>query len=103
MEPPKIPGLFKTRGPKQFRFQARYYDERKERITKRREQLKREVAAESKLSDSKKAEYESMIKGSLQSRSYRKASAKSNIRLAIILGGLILISLWLWNQMGELL
>ncbi len=103
MEAPKIPGLFKTRGPKQFHFQARYYDERKERMLKRREQLKRELAAEAKLSNEDKAEYQSMIKGSMRSRSYRQASAKSNRRLMIILAGLILICFWLWNQMGGLL
>lgn len=103
MEAPKIPGLFKTKGPKSFHFKPRYYDEQKERIEKRRQQIKRELVAEGKLSDAEKDTFNRLERKHRSHHSYRKSARRSNIRFAIILMGLILCMMWLWNKSGGLI
>ncbi|MGB0166672.1 MAG: hypothetical protein ACPF8V_07435 [Luteibaculum sp.] len=98
MEAPKIPGFFKTRGPRSFYFPARYYDERKERIQKRREQIKRELVVEGKLNAKDQLELQNEVKEHYRIRANRVARKKSNTRFFIILGFLLAIFWWLWNK-----
>ncbi|TXC78680.1 hypothetical protein [Luteibaculum oceani] len=103
MEAPKIPGLFKSKGPKSFHFKPRYYDEQKERIAKRRAQIKRELVAEGKLDTSEKDLFNRLERRHRSHISYRKSAKKSNIRITMILIGLLIILFWLWNESGGIL
>ena len=48
MEAPKIPSLFgmKFKKPNRFYFEPRYYDERKEKMKKRYERIRKEIESE---------------------------------------------------------
>lgn len=43
MKPPKLPSIFRTKKPKQFNFEPRYYDERKEKMKERYDRISREM------------------------------------------------------------
>lgn len=103
MEAPKIPGLFKTRGYKRFNFPARYYDEQKERIAKRREEIKRELKADEKLSSEDKERFREMLRSKSRFGGYRKDVKKSNVRFAIILVFLVALAVWMWNKAESLI
>lgn len=103
MEAPKIPGLFKSKGPKSFHFQPRYYDEQKERIAKRRAQIKRELVAEEKLDKNQKDLFNRLERRHRSHVSYRKSAKRSNIRITLILVMLLAILFWLWNESGGIL
>ena len=73
MQAPKLPSIFKYKKNKRFRFSARYYDERKERI----EQIKKGENAKIKIRH-------------VQSSSFNK---KRSLRLFSLLLILVIISL----------
>lgn len=87
-------GLFgsflKQRRPKQFNFQPRYYDEAKENHEKRMRRIKQEIANEA---NGQTDGYVSNIKGAFRRKREEttKIKRRSNMRVLVILGGLIYI------------
>ena len=88
--------LFKLPKIKQFQYNPRYYDERKEALDKRIAQIKSEMGITEELPEGNKyfkGDYKTQIKG--QMRGYFKQTKRqkrtSNIRLLLIL--LILLAL----------
>ena len=86
MEAPKLPSIFKHRGPKSFEFKPRYYDARKERL----EELKKKYnGANPPLSGS--AGFRDKIQSQWHSDRSRTVQS-SNIRLVVIIAILVLLT-----------
>ncbi|HAN19934.1 MAG: hypothetical protein A2X13_11055 [Bacteroidetes bacterium GWC2_33_15] len=77
--------FFHTPKSKQFNYKPRYYDERKEELENRINQIKKEMGKED-LSDSEKP-YTSNIKGQIRRSGKRTkvSKDKSNLRLILII------------------
>ena len=81
---------------KQFRYKPRYYDERKEELDKRIEQIKREMGVTEEHPEGNRyfrGDYKTHIKGQMKGyfKHSRRQRRTSNIRLLVIL--LILLAL----------
>jgi hypothetical protein len=94
MKPPKlIRGMrfFKAREPKQFSFEARYYNEDKEKFENRVHEIKTEVEAEKLLTIEQKAELNSIRSGAFRRNQMQKQGKANSMRFLIILGMLIIL------------
>lgn len=85
MEAPKIPSMFgiRTKKPNQFYFEPRYYDEKKEKMKKRYEQIGKEVELE-KSQEYRKEEFKSTLKESWGSGYARNKVGNQSGRRVII-------------------
>ncbi len=83
----RFPSLFKTKHPRGFNFQPRYYDERKERLEKLRRAAEKEVELEQSERTLKKGELQSAWRKN-QVNYHQK---RSNTRIFLIAGVLAVI------------
>lgn len=84
-------GLSKLPKHKGFDYQPRYYDERKERLQKREEEIKKRMENGDYSSDSIKFNFRRSSSASNRSKELMKA----NIRLMVILVGLVAVTYFL--------
>lgn len=94
MNAPKIPSLFKTPRHKQFEFKPRYYNEAKERINERREQLKKEGWASD---DEKIGLIKYRINQKFQRQQYRQGIKQSNIRIILVIVLILLVLYYIFK------
>jgi len=90
----QLPGFFKTREPKRFNYQPRYYDEQKEDLQQRIRQIEQEMGVDNGEAYVPKIRKGQM--GNLYRKRRKKLQRQSNIRLFIIFLILILISWFLF-------
>ena len=85
MEAPKIPSMFgfRSKKPDQFYFEPRYYDERKEKMKKRYEQIGREVNDKPSIEKSHTEDFKSTIRESW-GNSYSRSKAGNQINRRVI-------------------
>jgi hypothetical protein len=84
-----LPSFFKTQQPRSFNFMPRYYNERKEKLQERVKNIELELGVKKTDINYKSSIGRGSMRGYIdKNRSIRK---KSNIRLFIILGSLLLL------------
>lgn len=104
MEAPKIPSFLKTKYQfKRFNFQPRYYDADKERMELRKKRIEEELRGRSEGMDKDAIELKARMKLSIEenwrnrrSKDYRK----SNFRVVLIVGIIVLILLVIKQKLG---
>lgn len=94
MEAPKLPSLFKTPRHKKFEFKPRYYDEAKERINERREQLKKEGLNSD---DEKIGLIKYRINQKFQREEYRQNIKQANYRILIVIIIILLVLYYIFK------
>lgn len=94
MEAPKLPSLFKTPRHKKFEFKPRYYDEAKERINERREQLKKEGLDNN---DDKIGLIKYRINQKFQREQYRQSIKQANYRILIVIVIILLVLYYIFK------
>ncbi|MFT6844997.1 MAG: hypothetical protein ACJAUV_001187 [Flavobacteriales bacterium] len=102
MEAPKIPSLFKfgrSSGPNRFKFPARYYDERKERLKNRYDQMKQEVSADELTREQTKDRMRASIDDKWKRNTYQKASALRQVRVLVLILCLGLIAYYSYYKL----
>jgi len=94
MKAPKIPTLFKLgrKDPKQFAYTPRFYNERKERLEKRAKEIEAEIKIEERLRSDETLQNKAREQENWIRFERTKKAKQSNIRLLIILFGLLFIS-----------
>lgn len=97
----KFQFLSKTRSNKRFDYRPMYYDERKERLNKKKEQFARIESGE--VSDEQRKE---MLRASLKGSWKRQQSAqnernKSSMRFLLLLVGLLALGYFLLNGLDD--
>ena len=94
MKAPKIPTLFKLgrKDPKQFAYTPRFYNERKERLEKRAKEIEAEIKIEERLRSDETLQNKAHEQENWIRFERTKKAKQSNIRLLIILFGLLFIS-----------
>lgn len=85
-------GLSKLPKHKGFDYQPRYYDERKERLQKREQEIREKVEDKERNSDNIKFDFRRGSSASNRS----KQLAKANVRLMIIIFGLMIVCYYLF-------
>jgi hypothetical protein len=100
MKAPKLPTLFKAgrQEPKRFSYRPRIYDERRERLEKRKKEIEEELKFEQRVKenpDVQRLEYE---RDNYLRFERKRQSRQSNIRLVIILAVLIFGTLLLLRR-----
>lgn len=100
MRAPKLPSLFRAgrQEPKRFSYRPRLYDERRERLEKRKKQIEKELKLEQRIKENpevQKLEYE---RDNYLRFERKRQSRQSNIRLIIILAALIFCTLILLRR-----
>lgn len=90
MKAPKFPSVFKSRGPRQFTFTPRYYNEQKEAHENRREAIKRELAFEQKTGQTTE-EFEETLTRNWKREHKKRANISGSFRMLIIILGLLYI------------
>lgn len=94
MSAPKIPSLFKTPRHKNFEFKPRYYNEAKERINERREQLKKEGFSSD---DEKIGLIKYRINQKFQRQQYQQGIKQANSRIFIIIAIILLVLYYIFK------
>jgi len=91
MKPPKFPTLFKQarKEPRQFTYTPRVYDERRERLEKRKKEIEAELKFEEKLSSDEKLKRQVYEQDNYLRFQRRRQTRQSNIRLLVILVALL--------------
>lgn len=94
MKAPKIPTLFKLgrKDPKQFGYTPRFYNERKERLEKRAKEIEAEIKINERLSSDDSFQKRAHEQENWIRFERTKKAKQSNIRLLVILFGLLVIS-----------
>jgi hypothetical protein len=94
MKAPKIPTLFKLgrKDPKRFEYSPRFYNERKERLEKRAKEIEAEIKFEERLKRDETLQHKSHEQENWIRFERTKRNRQSNIRLLVILFGLLFIS-----------
>jgi hypothetical protein len=92
--------LVKTKGPKSFNYTPLYYNEKKERLDKRKEILQKVVDTESKLSDEQRESLRELSDIQWRRPIYRRASLMSSLRFFIILMALVVLFVWFFVKFG---
>jgi len=94
MRPPRLPSVFKLtehNRHKSFNYEPRTYDERKERLEKRRKQIEKELALEQKLGKNYEEHLRERISESWSRKETRRVQRNSGWRLLLILAALIAV------------
>lgn len=88
--------LVKLPKHRQFDFTPRYYDERKERLQKREEEIAKELGLEGTENKRREINFRAKlnVKGGMAGHR-RKANSQSNMRLIIILVALVAVAYYL--------
>lgn len=94
MKAPKIPTLFKLgrKDPKRFEYSPRFYNERKERLEKRAKEIEAEIKIEQRLQNDESFQKRAHEQENWIRFERTKKARQSNIRLLVILFGLLFIS-----------
>lgn len=104
MEAPRIPSFIKTKYEfKRFSFKPRYYDADKERLEIRKKKIQSELQTDKDLMSSDSIERRARMKLQIQDnwRNRRtKEYRKSNIRIAFIVGILVIILYVIKQNLG---
>jgi len=92
--------LVKVHQHRRFDFTPRYYDERKERLQKREEEIAKELGLEGTENKRREINFRAKldVDGGIAGHR-RRAQSKSNIRLVIILVGLLAVAYYLIRSM----
>jgi len=94
MRPPSLPSVFKLtehNRHKSFNYEPRTFDERKERLEKRRKQIEKELALEQKLGKNYEEHLRERISESWSRKETRRVQRNSSWRLLLILAALIAV------------
>ncbi|HKK38738.1 MAG TPA: hypothetical protein VJ949_04945 [Cryomorphaceae bacterium] len=94
MRPPRLPSVFKLtehNRHKSFNYEPRTFDERKERLEKRRKQIEKELALEQKLGKNYEEHLRERISESWSRKETRRVQRNSSWRLLLILAALIAV------------
>ena len=84
--------IFKQKKPRGFGFKPRYYDAEKEALDARIAQIEKQVALEKEGKTADASDLRSRIKSQWgHGKSRKKANKKSNLRVALIAGVLLLL------------
>ncbi len=103
MKPPRIPSLFKMGDrsrPKSFGYQPRTFDERKERLKKRKDEIDTEMAKQKGLGSTYENHLRERISDSWARRETRRQSRNSGYRVLLILAGLIILLYLIFSNIG---
>lgn len=106
MEAPRIPSLFKfgrTSGPKRFHFPTRYYDERKERLEERYEQLKLEMSKDELTREQIRDRMKAAIQDKWKRNNYHRGNVFRQARVLLIFVILTLIAYYIFYKDFETL
>jgi hypothetical protein len=100
MRPPRLPSVFKLtehNRHKSFNYQPRTYDERKERLEKRKKEIEKELALEKKLGTNYEEHLRERISDSWTRKETRRTQRNSGLRLLLILAALLAVVLYFYN------
>lgn len=91
MKAPKLPMLFKAgrQEPRRFRYAPRVYDERKERLEKRKKEIEEELKLEEKIKTDHRYQKLEEDRSSYLRFERRRQTRQSNLRLVVILVALL--------------
>ena len=94
MEAPKIPSMFgfRSKKPDQFHYEPRYYNERKEKMKKRYEQIGREVRNNPSFEKSNTEDFKSEIRENW-GNSYSRTRAGNQMNKRVIIYIITLLAL----------
>ncbi len=94
MRPPRLPSVFKLTEHnryKTFNYEPRTFDERKERLEKRKKEIEKELALEQKLGKNYEEHLRERISESWSRKETRRVQRNSGLRLLLILAALMAI------------
>jgi hypothetical protein len=94
MNAPKIPSLFKIPRHKNFEYKPLYYDEAKERINERREQLKKEGLTND---DKKLGLIKYRINQKFQRNQLQKEVRQANTRIILLIVVILLVLYYIFK------
>jgi hypothetical protein len=106
MKPPRIPSIFKLseyNRHKKFNYTPRTFDEQKERLEKRKQEIEKEIAREKRLGSKYESHLRERITDSWSRKETRRQSRNSGIRLLLILAALILLLYLIYSKFDFLL
>ncbi len=93
--------LNKTIEHQRFQYNPMYYDERKERLEKKKEQY-RKLEDESLSDEERKAYFKESIKKSWSGGEYRQAQKRSsNLRILLLIGLILALGYFVFNGVDE--
>lgn len=102
MKPPRIPSIFKQgryNRHKEFEYKPRFYDEQKERLEKRRQEIQKEIEREKRLTAAGEQDLRERISESWSRRETRRQKKQSNTRILLILAILVLIIYYIYSKL----
>lgn len=103
MKPPRLPNIFKLteyNRNRQFTYTPRYYDERKERLEKRRKEIEAEMHARGEHGDVRPHLLRERIQDAWHRKEMRRQQGNSGRRLLLILAALIALLYYLYIKLG---
>ncbi len=106
MKAPRLPSLFKLRehnSIKKFDYQPRTFDERKERLEKRRKEIEEEMEREKGLGTTYESHLRERISESWHRKETRRQQRNSGSRLLLILAALLVILYLIFKKFGFIL
>ena len=93
--------LNKTIEHQRFQYNPMYYDERKERLEKKKEQFKK-LEDESISDEERRAFFKENLKKNWSGGEYRQAQQRSsNIRILILIGAILALGYFVFNGVDE--
>ncbi|MEM9051504.1 MAG: hypothetical protein AAGC47_05580 [Bacteroidota bacterium] len=99
MRAPKLPSVFKLTEHnryKRFNYEPRTFDERKQRLEKRKKEIEKELAIEKKLGKKYEEHLRESINDSWTRRETRRVQRNSSLRVLLILAALLTIVYYLY-------
>ena len=99
MRAPKLPSVFKLTEHnryKRFTYEPRTFDERKQRLDKRKKEIEKELEIEKKLGKKYEEHLRESINDSWTRRETRRVQRNSSLRVLLILAALLTIVYYLY-------
>lgn len=106
MRAPKLPSIFKLtehNRHKRFHYEPRTFDERKERLEKKRKEIEKELNIERRLGKKYEEHLREKITDSWSRRETRRQQRNSGIRLLLILAALLILLYLIYDKFDFLL
>ncbi len=106
MKAPRLPSIFKLtqyNRNRTFSYEPRTFDERKERLEKRRKEIEQEVQKERGNNSSYRVHLSGRISETWHRKETRRQQRNSGARLLLILAALMLILYFVFKKFGFLL
>lgn len=106
MRPPRLPSIFKLTEHNRYRnfeYKPRVYDERKERLEKRKAEIEKEVARDKRMGKKHEAHLREKINDSWARRETRRQNRNSSVRVLLILAALIILMYLIYAKFDFLL